>query len=77
MHALSARVDDVEPSGVVVGVAGFSLGCDGGLHGGPFCAEEFIGSGGGGVTGGAGLEEQEGGEEDGGLEAFEHGRNVP
>lgn len=43
VHALGAGIDDVEPSGVVVGVACLTLGCDGGLDGSPVGSEEFGG----------------------------------
>lgn len=54
VHALGGGVDDVEPGGVVVGVAGGALGGDGGLDGGPVLAEEFLGRGGAGGAGGTG-----------------------
>ena len=58
VNTLGGGVDDVEPLGVVVGVAGLALGGDGGFDGGPIRPEKFGGGGGRGVAGGTGLQEE-------------------
>ena len=46
VHALGGGVNDVEPLGIVVGVAGLALSGDGGFDGGPVGSEKLGGWGG-------------------------------
>ena len=76
VYALGRGIDDVEPSGVVVGVAGGALGCNVRFDRVPVDAEKLGSGRGGGATLRAGLEQEESEREERGLKAGQHWREL-